>query len=587
MPVCQGLITRKRDLMSGKSEKSVIDFVVVCSRVLPYVTEMIIDEANQFITRNYTQAKTAKVKAINSDHNTQFVKVNLKVVPCKEVNREIFNLKNLECQMSFKRSTDKTNDFSSCFKGNETLLVKCEKWKKSLDFHIKKSFRKIKVKKNKPNHSAADSLIDKRNTMNNSGNINTFEIDALIAQTILKEEINKAQEFKKFCNLTGTICLQKMWKMKKKLWPKKKTSLPTAKRNHKGRLITSPKELMLTLHKEYQDRLRPRKSKQDLKEHMDRVHEATQLKLSKAWSNKSPEFSMNELEKGMHDLNKGRARDPSGLCSEIFKINVMGADMKLSLLTMLNNIKCQGVIPNFMKESIVTSIPKSGSKFELKNERGIFKLSVLRSILLRLIYNRKYELIDSNMSDSNIGARKGKSCRNHIWIINGINHEVNSSKKHAQLVMQSYDYSQMFDSMSLSITISDLFDCGLQDDLLVLLNEVNKDITMSVSTCYGLTEPIVLPSLVAQGDLFAPLQAAVQVDSMTRKLEDDDKARVEAGEPGLLYRYKGTVPIPSLGLMDDNLTVSNAGFKAEEVNIFMNENSAEKNLQFNQKNVNT
>ena len=271
LPVCQGLITRKRDLMSGKSEKSVIDFVVVCSCVLPYVTEMIIDEANQFITTNYTQAKTTKVKAINSDHNTQFVKVNLKVVPCKEVNREIFNLKNLECQMSFKRSTDKTYDFSSCFKGNETLLVKCEKWKKSLDFHIKKSFRKIKVKKNKPNHSAADSLIDKRNTMTNSGNNNTFEIDALIAQTILKEEINKAQEFKKFCNLTGTICLQKMWKMKKKLWPKKKTSLPTAKRNHKGRLITSPKELMLTLHKEYQDRLRPRKIKQGLKEHMEHM----------------------------------------------------------------------------------------------------------------------------------------------------------------------------------------------------------------------------------------------------------------------------------------------------------------------------
>ena len=58
-----------------------------------------------------------------------------------------------------------------------------------------------------------------------------------------------------------------------------------------------------------------------------------------------------------------------------------------------------------MKESIVTSISKSGSKFELKNERGIFKLS----ILLRIIYNRKYAIIDSNMSDNNIGARKGKS----------------------------------------------------------------------------------------------------------------------------------------------------------------------------------
>ena len=187
------------------------------------------------------------------------------------------------------------------------------------------------------------------------------------------------------------------------------------------------------------------------------------------------------------------------------------------------------------------------------------------------------------MSESNIGARKGKGCRNHIWIINGINHEVNSSKKYAQLVAQSFDYTQMFDSMSLNTTISDLYDYGVKDDLLVLLNKVNKNVTISVNTCYGVTEPILIPSLVAQGDMFSPLEAAVQVDSITRKLEQEDKERVEEGVPGLLFRYKGIVPIPSLGLMDDNLTIAEAEFGAEEINVFMNENSAEKNLQFNSK----
>ena len=81
--------------------------------------------------------------------------------------------------------------------------------------------------------------------------------------------------------------------------------------------------------------------------------------------------------------------------------------------------------------------------------------------------------------------------------------------------------------------------------------------------------------------MFSPLMAAVQVDSMNRKLEVEDRARVETGDPGLLYRYKGSVPIPSLGLVDANLTVSEAGYKAEVVNTFMNENSAEKLLQFN------
>ena len=70
---------------------------------------------------------------------------------------------------------------------------------------------------------------------------------------------------------------------------------------------------------------------------------------------------------------------------------------------------------------------------------------------------------------------------------------------------------------------------------------------------------------------------------MTRKLEEEDMARAKEGEEGLLYRYKGIVPIPSPGLMDDNLTVSETGFKAKEINIFMNENSALKKLQFNPK----
>ena len=96
---------------------------------------------------------------------------------------------------------------------------------------------------------------------------------------------------------------------------------------------------------------------------------------------------------------------------------------------MLNEIKQEGIVPYFMNVTSVTTIPKAGSKFMLTNERGIFKVSILRTILLRLLYNRNYMMVNNNMSDSNIGARRGKSCRNHIWILNGINHEHHSLKK--------------------------------------------------------------------------------------------------------------------------------------------------------------
>ena len=57
--------------------------------------------------------------------------------------------------------------------------------------------------------------------------------------------------------------------------------------------------------------------------------------------------------------------------------------MKESLLILFNYLKSESEIPDFMKFAIVTTIPKKGSKLELKNERGIFRVSVIRSILMR------------------------------------------------------------------------------------------------------------------------------------------------------------------------------------------------------------
>ena len=105
---------------------------------------------------------------------------------------------------------------------------------------------------------------------------------------------------------------------------------------------------------------------------------------------------------------KKKARDPEGLCAELFQNEVIGESLKISLLIMLNEIKEEGAVPYFMNVTSVTTIPKLGSKYLLTNERGIFKVSILRTILLRLLYNRKYSMVNSNMSDSNIGARREK-----------------------------------------------------------------------------------------------------------------------------------------------------------------------------------
>ena len=83
----------------------------------------------------------------------------------------------------------------------------------------------------------------------------------------------------------------------------------------------------------------------------------------------------------------------------------------------------------FVRIADITTIYKGrGPKSELINDRGIFIVTILRTILMRLIYLDKYVQLDTSMSDSQVGARKGKNVRNHIWIVNGIISDVLSSK---------------------------------------------------------------------------------------------------------------------------------------------------------------
>ena len=120
----------------------------------------------------------------------------------------------------------------------------------------------------------------------------------------------------------------------------------------------------------------------------------------------------------------------------------------LSILHMMNKIKENNKIPEFARLADITTIYKGkGSKSELINDRGIFIVSIIRSIIMRMIYLDYYPVLDKSMSDSQVGARKGKNIRNHIWIINGIISDIKSSKSKKPVDIQIFDFKQCFDGL--------------------------------------------------------------------------------------------------------------------------------------------
>ena len=574
LPICEGLITRNR-LKNGIEERSVLDFFVVCSRILPFVSKMIIDEDKNYILTNYKNVKKGQ-KAVDSDHFTQYMDLDLQYISEKPKRREIFNLKNKKSQAIFKSITSSTSEFSECFNNDIPFEKQIENWRFVLKSHCQQAFKKIRIKdkKDKPLNKTLVNLVQKRNklkaTLKDPYHLEIQNIEREISS--LEAEENRKmiiKHFKEFGDNTENINLTKLWKVFKKIGTKNKSTVPVSKKDHKGNLITDPKEIKELLATEYKQRLRDRPVRPDLGDIRSRKQEIFKLQLELSKGITTDPWDMKDLEKAIGNLKNNKSRDHSGYANEIFKNGVIGSDLKLSLLIMCNKIKQLKVIPKFMRFANITTVPKKGSMANLENERGIFRVDVIRSILMRLIYNEKYLEIDKNISDSQMGGRKGKGCRNNIFILNGIIHDVVSSNK-KPIMLQFYDYKQMFDSMNLKQAIIDIHKTGLKDDNLSLIYEANKEIFMAVNTQNGLTDRHTIENCVLQGDTWSSLLASVQVDTIAR----------DCIEAGYEYRYKESLPLAILGLVDDTIGVTEAGHKALMMNAFLNVKTAEKSLQF-------
>ena len=93
---------------------------------------------------------------------------------------------------------------------------------------------------------------------------------------------------------------------------------------------------------------------------------------------------------------------------------------------------------------------------------------------------------------------------------------------------------------------------------------------MSANTPHGQTEVQTIQDVVFQGNTWGSLLATVQVDNICQEVD----------KSGLGYRYKNVLSVSMLGLVDDLIGITNAGFKAQQMNAIINSKTAEKRLQF-------
>ena len=142
------------------------------------------------------------------------------------------------------------------------------------------------------------------------------------------------------------------------------------------------------------------------------------MKIAKA--NKTPPWTKKQVLNVLNALKKGKSKDPWDLPNEIYHPEVAGDDLIEAITLLMNKIKKQGKIPELILYANISSFYKGkGSKHDMENERGVFRIVILRYILEKLIYNDEYQTIDNNLTDCNVGSRKNRNIRDNLFILNG------------------------------------------------------------------------------------------------------------------------------------------------------------------------
>ena len=354
---------------------------------------------------------------------------------------------------------------------------------------------------------------------------------------------------------------KQIWKLKKKICPRSKDP-PTAMLDDKGNLLTDNKAIERRAVEVYKQRLTGNKIVDNLTELEKDTNKLCSNRLKLCKERKSEPWDMSDLEEVLKKLGREKSRDASGYANEIFMLSVAGEDLQLAVLRLLNMIKDQQCFPEALNRCNITSLHKKKARNNFENYRGVFRVSVLRSILDRLMYNKSYDIIDGSLTDANVGARKHRSCRDNLFVIGAVSNSViNGLSKPIQV--QSMDIMKCFDKLWLEASINALYEAGLQHDILNLLYIENEKADIAVKVNNIQSKRFSVRNVVMQGSVWGGIKCTTLMDKLSKIMNSKDT---------LMYKYRGdpNIGIGVLGMIDDNVGIAECGMNSIEKNAIIN-----------------
>ena len=157
-------------------------------------------------------------------------------------------------------------------------------------------------------------------------------------------------------------------------------------------------------------------------------------------------ISQVEIETIIKSLPNNKAPGIDGIYNECLKNS--RAVITPLLCVLFNKILETGVFPDLWSDAVIVPIHKSGSREDPGNYRGVSLLSCLSKIFTKILNNRLVKWANENqkMFEPQAGFTKGRSCTDHIFILQTLIHKY-VQRKRGRCYTMFIDFSKAFDTI--------------------------------------------------------------------------------------------------------------------------------------------
>ncbi|KAI5752610.1 hypothetical protein M8J77_018598 [Diaphorina citri] len=239
-----------------------------------------------------------------------------------------------------------------------------------------------------------------------------------------------------------------------------------------------------------------------------------------------PVFTEDDIIKLIKTLSNRKAYGSDEIPAEFLKL--LDSRGIQHIANIMNEIYRSGIIPQDFLESIFIPMPKVNKAKHCGDFRTISLISHTSKILLKLIKHRIEDIIEKNLSETQIGFRRGKGCRDGITGLRILLEKAVEMKKDVFLAF--VDFQKAFDNIKHPILIKILEDLKIPSAEIRLIECLYWNQKGKVRTKEGTSSAFEVKKGVRQGCIISPILFNIFVEQIVNETLHDIDIGFKIGE---------------------------------------------------------